>query len=119
MDSDCPDCPICLEPCEFSNGEAIALQCGHVLHANCLAGWLDRGFNTCPVCRATAKPHPFNSQSDPNLDQLLCMGLLGRVADGEQGPIDVDTGSDDTEQEVIDVDAQGEQEDFYSAPDTN
>ena len=55
------DCCICLEPLapleprEGKGGEAVrcqvSLSCGHLYHEACIAEWVTRKRDTCPVCR--------------------------------------------------------------------
>ena len=41
------DCIICLE----NNDVSIKLDCGHILHQNCINQWIEENRNTCPICR--------------------------------------------------------------------
>ncbi|PVU92057.1 hypothetical protein BB561_004054 [Smittium simulii] len=46
-------CLVCME--EFGDGEFLRiLKCRHGFHADCLANWITKGANRCPVCRAEA-----------------------------------------------------------------
>lgn len=42
------ECSICLENNEKTS---IKLDCGHILHNNCLNKWISTNNNTCPICR--------------------------------------------------------------------
>eukprot|EP01062_Namystynia_karyoxenos_P032976 TRINITY_DN24281_c0_g4_i1.p1 TRINITY_DN24281_c0_g4~~TRINITY_DN24281_c0_g4_i1.p1 ORF type:complete len:197 (+),score=54.17 TRINITY_DN24281_c0_g4_i1:122-712(+) len=46
--SDCFDCAICMDKA----AEPVVTQCGHLFCWGCLSQWLDRGENSCPVCKA-------------------------------------------------------------------
>ncbi len=52
------ECCVC--QCEMLPGEnVVKLPCDHVYHSECVLTWLQRGQNTCPVCR-----HKLPSQQD-------------------------------------------------------
>ncbi|PVU92757.1 hypothetical protein BB559_003614 [Furculomyces boomerangus] len=53
-------CLVCLE--EFKVGDMLrVLECRHGFHADCVANWITKGANKCPVCRAEAvkNTHPY------------------------------------------------------------
>ena len=54
------ECIICTERIV----KARQLSCGHFFHLICLSKWLEKGHNTCPVCRSAIKYK--NSSSDKN-----------------------------------------------------
>ncbi len=41
------ECVICFE----DDKEAVKLDCGHIMHVDCLNQWVSRENNTCPICR--------------------------------------------------------------------
>jgi len=45
------ECIICTE----GINKAKQLTCGHFFHLICISQWLEKGHNTCPVCRSTIK----------------------------------------------------------------
>ena len=45
------ECIICTE----TISKAKQLLCGHFFHLICISQWLEKGHNTCPVCRSTIK----------------------------------------------------------------
>ncbi|OLY82237.1 E3 ubiquitin-protein ligase [Smittium mucronatum] len=46
-------CLICME--EFKTGDPLrVLTCRHGFHADCVADWITKGANICPVCRSEA-----------------------------------------------------------------
>ena len=45
------ECIICTE----NINKAKQLSCGHFFHLICISQWLEKGHNTCPVCRSTIK----------------------------------------------------------------
>jgi hypothetical protein len=47
-------CVICLAEYENGEGRFVLPRCAHAFHRACIAPWLRRGSNTCPICRATA-----------------------------------------------------------------
>ena len=53
------ECIICTE----NINKAKQLNCGHFFHLICISQWLEKGHNTCPVCRSSIK---FKSNSDKN-----------------------------------------------------
>ena len=54
------ECIICTERIV----KARQLSCGHFFHLICLSKWLEKGHNTCPVCRSSIKYK--NSYSEKN-----------------------------------------------------
>ena len=44
------ECPICLEEFEKGDGRQV-LQCGHVLHRQCLSQLISTNCRLCPICR--------------------------------------------------------------------
>ena len=54
------ECIICTERII----KARQLSCGHFFHLICLSKWLEKGHNTCPVCRSSIKYK--NSYNDRN-----------------------------------------------------
>lgn len=44
-------CSICCN--ELCEGEAHTLPCKHGFHAACIIEWFRRGYDTCPMCRAS------------------------------------------------------------------
>jgi hypothetical protein len=44
-----PECAICYEPFT-KQGKFVELDCGHIFHEDCLAGWTARE-QKCPMCR--------------------------------------------------------------------
>jgi hypothetical protein len=58
-------CAICQEAIdpkaiiEFEGEQRLALEvlpCGHTFHKPCIQPWLDKGINSCPVCRKPVDP---------------------------------------------------------------
>ena len=45
------ECIICTE----NISKAKQLTCGHFFHLICISQWLEKGHNTCPVCRSIIK----------------------------------------------------------------
>ena len=45
------ECIICTE----AINKAKQLSCGHFFHLICISKWLEKGHNTCPVCRSKIK----------------------------------------------------------------
>ena len=45
------ECIICTE----NINKAKQLSCGHFFHLICISQWLEKGHNTCPVCRSIIK----------------------------------------------------------------
>ncbi|PVV03695.1 hypothetical protein BB560_001815 [Smittium megazygosporum] len=46
-------CLVCME--EFGTGDLLrVLKCRHGFHTDCIANWITKGANRCPVCRAEA-----------------------------------------------------------------
>ena len=55
------ECPICLEDMFSSTKEVVPLDCGHLLHRDCLLTWASSvvgGGMTCPLCRKSQKSAP-------------------------------------------------------------
>ncbi|OMH85970.1 putative RING finger protein [Zancudomyces culisetae] len=49
----CEKCLICLE--EYKHADRLrVLSCRHGFHSDCIASWITKGANKCPVCRADA-----------------------------------------------------------------
>ncbi|KAF2686324.1 hypothetical protein K458DRAFT_471843 [Lentithecium fluviatile CBS 122367] len=49
-----PDCPICREDWQSSDGpgqQIVSTECNHIFHCDCLVEWLSGGHRTCPSCR--------------------------------------------------------------------
>ncbi|XP_047973961.1 E3 ubiquitin-protein ligase RHA1B-like [Salvia hispanica] len=46
------DCAICLKRIEAWHNVRQLNKCEHAFHVECLDSWIDRGGDTCPVCRA-------------------------------------------------------------------
>ena len=44
------DCAICHRKMKRNT---LTTKCKHNFHSNCLSEWLERGTNTCPLCRST------------------------------------------------------------------
>jgi len=53
------ECIICTE----NINKAKQLSCGHFFHLICISQWLEKGHNTCPVCRSIIK---YKNISDKN-----------------------------------------------------
>ncbi|KAL1557709.1 E3 ubiquitin-protein ligase RHA2B-like [Salvia divinorum] len=51
-DEDDIDCAVCLSRIEAWHNVRELGNCGHAFHVECLDSWIDRGGETCPVCRA-------------------------------------------------------------------
>lgn len=61
-------CTICL--CNFEVGDmASKLPCGHIFHCKCIMQWLQKGRNTCPLCRHKLACNPADDESDSEDDQ--------------------------------------------------
>ena len=43
-------CSICLNPARKTRG-VKDLKCGHRFHKKCINDWMEKGGNTCPMCR--------------------------------------------------------------------
>jgi len=43
-------CSICLNPARKTRG-VKDLRCGHRFHNKCIGAWVEKGGNTCPMCR--------------------------------------------------------------------
>ncbi|OMJ07685.1 Receptor homology region, transmembrane domain- and RING domain-containing protein 2 [Smittium culicis] len=55
-------CLVCME--EFGIGDSLrVLSCRHGFHADCVADWITKGANICPVCRSEAVK-PSNSATE-------------------------------------------------------
>lgn len=57
----CPvgECPICFD--NMTQRSNYKLGCGHQMHSECLRKWLEKGNQTCPLCRATLSTHDVTS----------------------------------------------------------
>ena len=54
------NCNICLDIFQEKE-ELIKLKCDHLYHTNCIAEWLKKHSNKCPICRdEIAKGTPIN-----------------------------------------------------------
>jgi len=65
-------CAICM--CDFEPGDKVTqLKCNeaHIFHTECIIGWIERGHNTCPLCRMDIE----------NLDDLR--NMMGMMEGGE------------------------------------
>lgn len=53
----CPvgECPICFE--NMTQRSNYKLECTHQMHIDCLRKWLEKGNQTCPLCRASLSAH--------------------------------------------------------------
>ncbi|XP_048229452.1 E3 ubiquitin-protein ligase RNF167-like [Ricinus communis] len=56
VDGDGEICGICLEEMEQGD-ETKAMDCMHRFHPSCIAQWLKREKNTCPLCRHQMRIH--------------------------------------------------------------
>ncbi len=56
--------------CRYELRQGRRLPCGHVLHARCLRGWLERQ-QTCPICRSDLLAPPQPHLQPPPLPGLL------------------------------------------------
>ncbi|KAI4237740.1 MAG: hypothetical protein LQ352_007921 [Teloschistes flavicans] len=57
---DQPDCPICICPYGSLPSSELPVKipgCGHIFGRKCIAQWLGRHSNTCPLCRAPVHVH--------------------------------------------------------------
>ncbi|KAL1544419.1 putative E3 ubiquitin-protein ligase XERICO [Salvia divinorum] len=51
-EKDGDDCAVCLSRIEAWHSVRELGNCEHDFHVECLDSWIDRGGETCPVCRA-------------------------------------------------------------------
>ena len=51
-------CAICLNSIRKTRS-TLELPCGHLYHKNCIAGWEERGNDTCPLCRRNMSNNNF------------------------------------------------------------
>ena len=51
-------CSICLNPARKTRG-VKDLRCGHRFHKKCIDSWMEKGGNTCPMCRKTIDESKF------------------------------------------------------------
>ena len=58
------ECIICTEQIN----KARQLSCGHFFHLICLSRWIEKGHNTCPVCRSVIKYKNNNNERNNRRD---------------------------------------------------
>jgi len=51
-------CAICLNSIRKTRS-TLELPCGHLYHKKCIAGWEERGNDTCPLCRRNMSNNNF------------------------------------------------------------
>ncbi|KAG6414832.1 hypothetical protein SASPL_122206 [Salvia splendens] len=59
------DCTICLKRIEAWHNVRELNKCEHAFHVDCLDSWIDRGGDTCPVCRARLVSREVGHGKDP------------------------------------------------------
>ena len=55
------NCTICFT--EISEEEKITLECKHYFCNTCIQDWLDKGKNSCPLCRSDIKEYNLNDKN--------------------------------------------------------
>lgn len=55
------NCTICFT--EISEEEKITLNCNHYFCNSCIQDWLDKGKNSCPLCRSDIKEYNLNDKN--------------------------------------------------------
>ncbi|KAL1557706.1 RING-H2 finger protein ATL1-like [Salvia divinorum] len=59
------DCAVCLGRIEAWHNVRELGNCEHAFHVECLDSWIDRGGETCPVCRARLVSGEVGRGKDP------------------------------------------------------
>ncbi|KAG6414831.1 hypothetical protein SASPL_122205 [Salvia splendens] len=59
------DCAVCLRRIEAWHNVRELGNCEHAFHVECLDSWIDRGGETCPVCRARLVSGEVGHGKDP------------------------------------------------------
>ncbi|KAL1557707.1 RING-H2 finger protein ATL39-like [Salvia divinorum] len=59
------DCAVCLRKIEAWHNVRELSKCEHAFHVECLDSWIDRGGDTCPLCRARLVSGEAGHERDP------------------------------------------------------
>jgi hypothetical protein len=53
-----PECSICLTPTSRTRATK-EMRCGHKFHRSCIEEWVERGHDSCPMCRKNIGPEKY------------------------------------------------------------